>query len=131
MHFNWLAKTELRGGLVVNIVVNYCCKRKMLEESEETIGFFVTFLSLVTFPLGVGGRAPCFPGYTYVLGSILSEMRKFLETSEAEFNLSVGAGMDLKPSGTHNCKVYPLFLYSDLLSLRLALLSGSNSNARF
>ena len=32
--------TELRGGLVVNIVAQYGCKRKMLEETEteETIG---------------------------------------------------------------------------------------------
>ena len=33
----------------------------MLKETEETIVFFVTFLSLVAFQLG--GRAP--PGYTY------------------------------------------------------------------
>ena len=31
-------------------------------ETEETIRFFVTFLSLVAFQLG-GGRAPCPPGY--------------------------------------------------------------------
>ena len=36
-------------------------------ENEETIGFFVTLLSLVAFQLG-GGRAPWapFPGYAYV-----------------------------------------------------------------
>ena len=51
MHLYWLTKTELRGNLVVIIVVNYCYKRKMLEETEteETLAFFVTFLSLVTF----------------------------------------------------------------------------------
>ena len=45
--------------LVVNIVVNYCCKLKMVKESEtgETKGFFVTFLSLVTFQLGAGPLA--------------------------------------------------------------------------
>ena len=32
-------------------------------ETEETIVFFVTFLSLVAFQLGGGGRAP--PGYAY------------------------------------------------------------------
>ena len=30
-------------------------------ETEETIAFFVTFLSLVVFQLGRGGRAPCPP----------------------------------------------------------------------
>ena len=41
----------------------------MLEETEaeETKGFFVTFLSLVTFQLGRGGGIP---GYAYVLGSL-------------------------------------------------------------
>ena len=39
----------------------------MLEETEaeETKGFFVTFLSLVTFQLGGG-----IPGYVYVLASL-------------------------------------------------------------
>ena len=58
MHLNWLAKIELRGARepcnVVNVVVNYCCKRKMLKENgtEKTLGFFVTFLLLVTFQFG-------------------------------------------------------------------------------
>ena len=41
----------------------------MLEETEteETRGFFVTFLSLVTFQLEAGGGIP---GYAYVLGSL-------------------------------------------------------------
>ena len=52
IHFNWLAKIELSGGpgpLVFNIVVNYCCRQKILKETETagTIGFFVSFLSLV------------------------------------------------------------------------------------
>ena len=33
------------GPLVVNMIVNYCCTQKMLKETEETIDFFVTFLS--------------------------------------------------------------------------------------
>ena len=37
-------------------------------EAEETKGFFVTFLSLVTFQLGGGGGG--IPGYAYVLGSL-------------------------------------------------------------
>ena len=41
--------------MVVNIVVTYCCTRKMLKESEGTIGFFVTFLSLVAFQLNDPG----------------------------------------------------------------------------
>ena len=50
------------GPLVVNIIVNYCCtriccKQKMLKETEaeETIVFFVTFLTLVAFQLLGGG----------------------------------------------------------------------------
>ena len=36
-------------------------------ETEETIVFFVTFLSLIAFQLGVGaGPLPPPPGYTYV-----------------------------------------------------------------
>ena len=53
--------------MVVNIIVNYCCTRvcctqKMLKEteSEETIGFFVIFLSLVAFQLGEA-RGPSLP----------------------------------------------------------------------
>ena len=43
--------------MAVNIVVNFCCKQKMLKETEtkQTVRFLVTFLSLVTFQLG--GRA--------------------------------------------------------------------------
>ena len=53
-----------RGGpdpLVVNIIVNYCCTRKMLKETEETAGFSVTFLLLVAIQLGVGASwlRPC------------------------------------------------------------------------
>ena len=38
---NWLAKTDLRGGLVVHPIVNYSCERNMLEETEteKTIDF--------------------------------------------------------------------------------------------
>ena len=39
----------------------------MLRETEETIGFFVTFLSLVAFQLGEGDVPIGFPpGYAYV-----------------------------------------------------------------
>ena len=68
MHLNWLAKIELRGPGPPNpqIVVNYCFMRvlhaKIFREikSEEAIGFFVTFLSLVVFHLG-GARVPLDP----------------------------------------------------------------------
>ena len=48
---------------MVNIIVNYCCKRKMPKETktEEAIGCFVTFLSLVAFQLE--GAAPLPSGY--------------------------------------------------------------------
>ena len=58
MHLHWLAKTELRGPGPPNcpIVVTYCFTRVLLYakmireiETEETIGCFVTFLSLVVF----------------------------------------------------------------------------------
>ena len=63
---NWLPKIELRGPGPPDcqIVVNYCYERvllyaKMLRETvtEETKGFFVIFLSLQAFQLGVR-RAP-------------------------------------------------------------------------
>ena len=46
---NWQIKIELRGPVDFNIVVSYGCKRKKETETEETIDFFVTFLSLVKF----------------------------------------------------------------------------------
>ena len=61
--------------MVVNIVVKYSCTRVLLytrtlkqTETEETINFFVTFLSLVAFQLSWGG-APLPPGYAYVTSS--------------------------------------------------------------
>ena len=71
-HLNWLVKIKLIGPWI-NIIVNYYCTRvllyaKMLKETEETIVFFVTFLSLGAFQLGgkggPGKLAP--PGYAYV-----------------------------------------------------------------
>ena len=41
----------------------------MLKETEETVVFFVTFLSLVAFQLG-GGQAPAPPGYAYASSKI-------------------------------------------------------------
>ena len=35
--------------LAGNIIVNNGCTRKMLKVTEETTGFFVTFLSMVAF----------------------------------------------------------------------------------
>ena len=64
---NWSAKIELKGPapLVVIIIVNFCCThicctQKMLKETEteETISFFVTFLSSVAFQSEGRGRAP-------------------------------------------------------------------------
>ena len=54
VRLNWLAKIELRGArgpwssilLLVTVVSEKCLKET---ETEETIGFFVTFLSLVKF----------------------------------------------------------------------------------
>ena len=45
------------GPLVFDIVVSYCCKRKMLRRNwnwKKTIGFFVKFLSLAKFRLERG-----------------------------------------------------------------------------
>ena len=58
MHLNWLAKIEGKeasGSLAADTVAIYCCKRKVLKEIEQTIGFFVTFLSLMTFQWERGG----------------------------------------------------------------------------
>ena len=73
----------------------------MLEETEteETVGFFVTFLSLVTWGVGL-------PGYAYMLGSFILNMRKFLATSETEFHSSIGAGMGSKSSGTKAAAIF-------------------------
>ena len=46
--------------MVVNIIANYCCTRKMLRETEERIVFFIQFLSLIAFCLG-GGLGPLPP----------------------------------------------------------------------
>ena len=65
----------------------------MLEETEteETIGIFVTFLSLATFQLGGRGGIHNPPSYAYVLRSFDLAMRKLLATSETELKSSVGA----------------------------------------
>ena len=65
--FKLVGKHEIEGAraLWINIIIDYCCTNvllyaKILKETEETIVFFVTFLSLVAFQLGGGGggRAP-------------------------------------------------------------------------
>ena len=61
IRLNWLAKIELRGTrrpwcsilLISYTVVSEKCQKET--ETEETIGFFVTFLSLVKFQFG----GPC------------------------------------------------------------------------
>ena len=77
----------------------------MLEETEaeETKGFFVTFLSLVTFQLGKGGRDPWL---RLCAGQFVLEIRKLLATSKAEFNSLVGAGMGSKPFGTKAAVIF-------------------------
>ena len=84
-----MAKIELKRlspvpPAVININVQYCCARvllyaKMLKEieTEETIDFFVTFLSLVSFQLEGWGRALCplLPGDPYALWHLLLQMR--------------------------------------------------------
>ena len=61
--FKCVGKNEIEGAWApsIDIIVNYCCTRvllyaKMLKETEteKTIVFFVTFLSLVAFQLGAG-----------------------------------------------------------------------------
>ena len=68
--FKLVGKNEIEGAWTprINIIVNYCCTRVLLyakmlteTETEETIVFFVTFLSLVAFQLGRGGQAPWAP----------------------------------------------------------------------
>ena len=60
IRLNWLAKIELRGTrrpwssilLISYTVVSENCEKET--ETEETIDFFVTFLSMVKFQLGGG-----------------------------------------------------------------------------
>ena len=49
--------------LSITVVRVLCCSQKMLQEieAEETIGFFVTFLSLVVIQLGRPGPLGLFP----------------------------------------------------------------------
>ena len=65
MHLNWLAKIKVRASrpVVVSIIVNYCCTRKIREETEteETINFFVRFLSFVALQFGVPGSLQSTP----------------------------------------------------------------------
>ena len=75
--------------LVIRVVRVYCCRQKMLKETEtaETIGFLVTFLSLVAFQLREGGaRALCSPTPGYAYGS-----RRFAYPSSTEIQTAVGA----------------------------------------
>ena len=78
-------KIKLKGPcpLVVNIDIvadccctRECCSRKMLKETqtEETIGFLSSFLSLVAFQLGgTGALGPSKHGYGFVItGQICS-----------------------------------------------------------
>ena len=60
MHLNLLRGL---GPVVVSIIVNYGRMRKILAETEteETINFFVTFLSLVALQLGVPGSLQSTP----------------------------------------------------------------------
>ena len=74
----------------------------MLEktETEETRGFFVVFLSLVTFQLGAGSLA------TPMCWAVCFRNKKALATPEAEFNSLVGAGMGSKPFGTKAAVIF-------------------------
>ena len=62
IRLNWLAKIELRGtrrSWSLILLISYTAvseKRQKETETEKTIDFFVTFLSLVKFQLG--GSAP-------------------------------------------------------------------------
>ena len=67
--FTLVGKNQIEGARApwINIIVNcYCTRRllytKMLKETEETIVFFMTFLSLAAFQLGGGGLLP---GYAH------------------------------------------------------------------
>ena len=73
-HINWLAKIKFSGPgpfgrqYYCSLFLHACMlSRKMLKETEttKTIGFFVTFLSLMAFQLGGGGAdhlPPSWPG---------------------------------------------------------------------
>ena len=66
IHSNWLAKIELRGlgppprQYPWYLLFYAHAKKLKVTETEETIGFFVTFLSFVAFQLG-RGAGPLFP----------------------------------------------------------------------
>ena len=56
--------------MVVNIFVIYCLRKIQGTETEETICFFVTFLSLAAFQFGGGGAGP--PLATLMIGSAIA-----------------------------------------------------------
>ena len=78
---NCLAKIELKGpgppGRQYFKLLLYACtlyaKNAEETDAEETIGFFITFLSLVAFQLE-GAQAPyALPGYAYDLNAVCSQ----------------------------------------------------------
>ena len=89
MHLKWSEKFNWRGlgPLVVNIIVSYCCTRvlfivhkdaKKKLKLKKSIGFFVTFLSLVVFQLEGGPFSPhwlrLWPGPTTEMSPMIKMM---------------------------------------------------------
>ena len=73
------------------MIVNYCCTRVLLyamilkeTKTEETIVFFVTFLSLVAFQLGGSGPTGP-PGYAYGGRGVCPHRRKIVKICKCEF----------------------------------------------
>ena len=80
------AETKIAMFVVKNNLLfsplNYYSTRALLHarmlkeiQTEETIGIFVTFLSLVSFQLGGGGCSP--HGYAYVCETIIFRLMRF------------------------------------------------------
>ena len=91
--FKLVAKNliEVARAPWINIIVNYCCTRVLLytemlqkTETEETILFFVTFLSLVAFQLGGGG--PPRPPLATPMGGVLKDVLSLEDVLEDTFS---------------------------------------------
>ena len=139
-HLNWLAKTELRGVwssvlLLITVASEKCWKKLKLKKQKAFLSRFCHWWHF-NWRGGGCGRTPSPPGYAYVLGSFVLEMRKLLATSEAEFNSSVSAARasERKCSRGYegryrapNC-IRPPSLIGGLMPLNHFLLHGRKSS---
>ena len=96
----------------------------MLKETEETIVFFVTFLSLVAFQFGVGPGPPGPPpGYAYVDNPVKISKGKNLSKGKSNLSCLGREGrrkLKLGEAGLQICQ----FLFKRKLSKKISYLNA-------